>query len=197
MDESARLWPVPGDDMKFEVKSWLLSILVLSVFESVLGVEALPKKGERIVLLGNGFIEREQNYGHFETVLQQRFPQANLVIRNMGNQGDTPAFRPRPGRESQWAFPGAEVFRPEYAMHLGIGHYASPDEWLTLLRADTIVAFFGYSESFDGRDGLATFRAELDAFVVHTLAQRYNGATAPKLVLAGPAAFEDLSLIHI
>ncbi len=160
---------------------------------SALATEKAPRKGERVVLLGSGFIEREQNYGHFETVLHQRFPEHDLVVRNMGNQGDTPAFRPRPGRESQWAFPGAEVFRPKLSMHLGIGHYASPDEWLTLLRADTIVAFFGYSESFDGRAGLANFKAEMDAFVRHTLAQRYNGATAPKLILASPAAFEDRS----
>ena len=190
----ARIRRVPDDDMKLLLRSWLLGVFAVGVSGSVWGAEAVPPvKGERIVLLGNGFIEREQNYGHFETVLQQRFSESNLVVRNMGNQGDTPAFRPRPGRESQWAFPDAEVFRPEYAMHLGIGHYASPDEWLTLLQADTIVAFFGYSESFEGRAGVANFRAELDAFVVHTLAQRYNGSKAPKLMLAGPAAFEDRS----
>jgi hypothetical protein len=131
-------------------RALLLGIALCSVSASA--TEPTPKEGERIVLLGNGFIEREQNYGHFETALQLRFPEQDLVVRNMGNQGDTPAFRPRPGRTSQWAFPGGEVYRPELSMHLGIGHYANPDEWLTLLRADTIVAFFGYSESFDGRE---------------------------------------------
>ncbi len=158
--------------------------------------ESVPKEGERIVFLGNGFFERAQNYGHLETAIQRRFPQAGVVIRNLGNQGDTPAFRPRPGRRSQWAFPGAEAFRPEFKMHLGIGHYMSPDEWLTHLRADTIFACFGYSESFDGPDGLENFRAELNAFVAHTLEQRYNGDRAPRLVLMSPAAFEDLSATH-
>ncbi len=166
---------------------------VISLFGAVMGGEPMPGKGERLVLLGNGFIEREQHYGHFETLLHRRFSEQGLVVRNMGNQGDTPAFRPRPGRPSQWAFPGAEAYRPELSMHLGIGHYPSPDEWLTLLRADVIIAFFGYNESFDGRPGLANFREELDAFVRHTLAQRYNGASPPRLILVGPAAFEDRS----
>lgn len=152
-----------------------------------------PAKGETIVLLGNGLAERMQHYGHFETELYRRYPNANLTIRNMGFQGDTPGFRPRAGRRSPWAFPDAGQFRPEFPTHYGVGHQASPDEWLTLVKADTILAFFGFNESFDGPAGVEKFRGELAAFVKHTLGQKYNGQTAPRLALISPIAFQNLS----
>ena len=72
--------------------------------------------------------------------------------------GDTPGFRPHPARNSQWAFPGAEKFRPEFSRHSGKGFFPTPDQWLTHLKADTIVAFFGYNESFDGPNGVDELR---------------------------------------
>ena len=113
----------------------------------------------------------------------------------MARPGDTPGFRPHPSRKSQWAFPGAEKFRIENAPHGGNGFFPNPDQWLTHLKADTIVAFFGYNESFDGTKHLAAYEAELDAFVVHTLSKAYNGIAAPRLVLVSPIAYEDQSKI--
>ena len=152
-----------------------------------------PVPGERIVLIGNALAERMQYYGHFETALVRRFPEHDLTVRNLAHSGDTPAYRPRAGRSSPWAFPGGDAFQPEYAMHLGSGHYPSFDEWLTLVQADTILAFFGFNESFAGAAGVERFTAELTAFVAHTQQQRYNGRMAPRLVLVSPIAFEDLS----
>ena len=113
----------------------------------------------------------------------------------MARPGDTLGFRPHPSRKSQWAFPGAEKFRIENAPHGGNGFFPNPDQWLTHLKADTIVAFFGYNESFDGTKHLAAYEAELDAFVVHTLSKAYNGIAAPRLVLVSPIAYEDQSKI--
>ena len=152
-----------------------------------------PKKGERIVLLGNGLGERMIQYGHFETELQLRFPEQSLVIRNMCHPAFTPSFRPHPSRKSQWAFPGAESHRPENRIHSGVGHYPSPDEWLTSLKTDTIIAFFGFNESFDGPNGVEKYKGELRAFIKHTLAQNYNGHSAPTLILVSPIAFQDLT----
>lgn len=152
-----------------------------------------PAPGERIVFLGNGLAERDVYYGWLETELHLRYPTKKLIIRNMGRPGDTPGFRPHPARASQWAFPGAEKFHPRLQQHNGKGFFPTPDQWLTHLQADTIVAFFGYNESFDGPEGAANFEAELDAFVKHTLSKAYNGKAAPRLVLVSPIAFEDLS----
>lgn len=151
-------------------------------------------KDARIVLVGNNLCSRMMNFGHFETELHVRYPEQMLFIRNMCDGGDTPGFRPHSGRNSPWAFPGAEEFQTELAHPSGSqGHFETPDEWLTRLKADVILAFFGYSESFQGPDGVENYKAELDGFVRHTLQQRYNGNTPPQLALVSPIAFEDLS----
>ena len=154
---------------------------------------APPEEGERVVFIGNGLAERDVYYSRLETELQLRFPDRKLIVRNMGRPGDTPAFRPHPARVSQWAFPGAEVFRPEFASHNGKGFFPTPDQWLTHLKADTIVAFFGYNESFDGPARVANFEAELEAWVRHSLGLAYNGRSAPRIILVSPIAFENLS----
>jgi hypothetical protein len=106
------------------------------------------------------------DFGHFETELQVRYPDSALFIRNLCDGGDTPGFRPHSGRNSPWAFPGAEKFQTELGESSGSqGHFETPDQWLTRLRADIIVAFFGYNESFRGKEGLENFKSELDAFI--------------------------------
>jgi mono/diheme cytochrome c family protein/glucose/arabinose dehydrogenase len=154
---------------------------------------APPAAGERIVFIGNGLAERDVYYSRLETELHLRFPGQQLIVRNMGRPGDTPGFRPHPARVSQWAFPGAEEFRPELKLHNGKGFFPTPDEWLSHLKADTIVAFFGFNESFDGPGRVGVFEAEMEAFVRHTLGRAYNGREAPRLVLVSPIAFENLS----
>ena len=154
-------------------------------------------KGERVVFIGNSLGERMIHHGFFETELFQRYADKEIFFRSMCHPADTPGFRAHPARDTQWAFPGAEKFHPDKLTHIpglkpGNGHYPYPDEWLTELGADTIVAFFGYNESFDGKAGLANFKAELSAFVDHTLSLSYNGGkSAPRLILATPIAFED------
>ena len=154
---------------------------------------APPSKGERIVLIGNGLAERDVYYHRIETELALRYPEHDLFFRNMGHVGDTPGFRPHPSRASQWAFPGAEKFHPELNVHKGEGFFPTPDQWITHLKADTLVAFFGYNESFDGPTKVANFKSELDAWVLHTLGQAYNGQAAPRLVLVSPIAYENQS----
>lgn len=126
------------------------------------------KKGDHICLIGNTLAERMQHFGHFETLLHAEFPELQLVMRNLGFSGDEIAFRPR-------------------SLNFG-----TPDEHLTANRADVILAFFGFSESFDGVEGLGKFEADLDLFIQNTLAQKYNGHSAPRLALISPIAHEDL-----
>lgn len=134
------------------------------------------------------------NYGHFETELHLRYPDFNLYVRNMCDGGNTPGFRPHASRVSPWAFPGAEKFQTELAHYSDSqGHFETEDQWLSRLKADVILAFFGYSESFEGKQGLEKYKAELDAFIKHTLKQKYNGRTAPQLAIVSPIGFENLS----
>ncbi|MEM6916123.1 MAG: PVC-type heme-binding CxxCH protein, partial [Verrucomicrobiota bacterium] len=140
---------------------------------------------------------RMNHFGHFETELYLRFPDTDLTIRNMGDEGNTPAFRPHPGRnfEEQFAFPGAKALvRQELTNNSKPqGHFETPDQWLTRLGADVVIAFFGFNAAFEGPEGLGRYGKELDAFLKHTLGQKYNGETAPKLALVSPTAIQDLS----
>lgn len=152
------------------------------------------EKDAHIVLIGSNLCSRMMSFGHLETELQIRYPDGRLFIRNMCDGGNTPGFRPHSGRVSPWAFPGAEDFQTELAHHSGSqGDFETPDQWLTRLEADVVIAFFGYSESFQGEEGLDNYKGELEAFVRHTSSQRYNGEAPPQLALVSPIAFQDLS----
>ena len=179
--------------------SWIiLTGLILAACSQAVdrGTPVVLNKGASIVLIGNNLGSRMTRFGHFETELHVRYPDSLLLIRNMCDPGDTPGFRPHSGRNSPWAFPGAEAFQSELATPSGSeGHFESPDEWLTRLQADVIIAFFGYNESFEGPEGLERFKGELDAFIRHTLGQKYNGSTPVQLAVISPVAFEDLSAL--
>ncbi len=176
----------------------LLSFTVFFIScEKPASVEKLSlNERDHVALIGNNLCSRMMNFGHFETNLNLIYPTNHLVIRNMCDGGDTPGFRPHSGRVSPWAFPGAEKFYDELAHGTGSqGHFRTPDEWLTDLKTDVILAFFGYNESFQGASGIENFKNELTAFINHTKSQKYNGSSTPKLVLVSPLAFEDLSSI--
>ena len=150
--------------------------------------------GAHISLIGGNLGSRMMNYGHFETEMYVRYPEKSLIIRNMCDGGDTPGFRPHASRNLPWAFPGAEKFQSEFAKKSDSeGHFDSPDQWLTNLKTDIIIAFFGFSESFDGKENLENYKNELDAFIKHTLSQKYNGVSAPQLVIVSPTAYQDVT----
>jgi putative heme-binding domain-containing protein len=155
-------------------RSILLFGLLASVASPVSGQHRLDlHKDDHIAVIGNTLADRLQHFGHLEAMLQYRFPEHHLVVRDLGFSGDTLTERPRSD------------------------NFGSPDEWLTRVRADVVFAFFGYNESFAGEAGLPQFRKDLEAFVDHTLSQKYNGETIPRLVLCSPIAFEDLKLPHL
>ena len=154
------------------------------------------KKGDRISLVGAGMGSRMVHYGHFETELYLRFPELDLTIRNLCDEGNTPGFRPHPGRgqDGQYAFPGAKelIHKKLQASSGPKGHFETPDQWLTRLETDVVLAFFGFNSSFDGKRELGRFQKELDAFLKHTLSQKYNGKSAPKLALISPTALQPM-----
>src|SRR5262249_5664838 len=124
------------------------------------------KTGDHICIIGNSLADRMQHSGWLESFLYARFPDAQLVFRNLGFSGD------------------------ELTVRLRSEGFGSPDDWLKKEQADVIFAFFGYNESFQGPAGLARFREDLDKFIKDTRGQKYNGKTAPRLVLFSPIAAE-------
>ncbi|MFD2202630.1 PVC-type heme-binding CxxCH protein, partial [Shivajiella indica] len=176
------------------LKNLVILLLAITAFQCSQKETVQLNKSDHIILIGNNLGSRMMEYGLFETEMHVRYPDSLLYIRNMCDGGNTPGFRPHSGRVSPWAFPGAEEFQTELANFSDSqGHFEMPDEWLTRHKADIILAFFGYNESFQGEEGLENYKAELDAFIKHTLQQQYNGNTPPQLAIISPIAFEDLS----
>ncbi len=152
------------------------------------------EKGDHICIIGNTLAERMQHdgYGWFETFLHARHPEHDLTIRNLGFSGDEVNFRQRSqdfGTPDQWLSASAPIPQPNMIADKSV---VNPNRFEKAgTKADVIFAFFGYNESFAGEPGLPKFRDDLAAFIKHTLAQKYNGKAAPKLVLFSPIAFED------
>ncbi len=151
-----------------------LAALILGLCASLLAssvVTAAPKlelkKGDKIVYIGNTLAERMQYFPHFETRLQARFPELNLTVRDLGWSADELTLRPR-----------SKDFE-DHATRLA-DH-----------APDVIFAFFGFNESFAGKEGLAKFEKDLEQFIKDTKETKYHGK-APKLVLVSPIPHEDL-----
>jgi putative heme-binding domain-containing protein len=123
----------------------------------------------RIALVGNTLLERSRLFGHFETLLQQRFPGHNLVVRNLAWSADTPDIQVRPA------------------------NFADLDQHLTHEKIDIIFAAYGFNESFAGQAGLPAFRESLSAYIKVLQAKSFNGKTGPQIVLVSPIANENIT----
>lgn len=149
----------------------LISATIFSVSVSrVKGAEQKLelKPHDQIVIIGNTFAERMQDAGYFETLLHSRFPDKQLVVRNLGWSADELTLRPR---------------SKDFQDH---GHNLEDH------KADVIIACFGFNESFAGEKGLAKFEADLKDFIDTNLKAKYNGKSHPRLVLFSPIANENL-----
>jgi lysophospholipase L1-like esterase len=125
------------------------------------------KDGDRVALIGNTFIEREQNYSYLETLLISRWPDRKITFRNLGWSGDTVHGHAR-------------------------GYFEGPEQGFARLNAivhelKPTVIFLGYGmgESFDGEAGLPAFRAGLERML--DMLKDLNART----VLIGPIKHEN------
>ena len=99
------------------------------------------EKGDHLVIVGNALAERMQYYGGFETRLHSRFPQMELVVRNLGWSADEPNLRPR-----------SKDFQDH--KHTLADH-----------QPNVLLAFFGFNESFAGPAGIKQFEQTLETFL--------------------------------
>ena len=151
-----------------------LLVLIASLLPACVGGYAAPperlelKPGDHVALIGNALADRMQHSGHFETLVVAGAPERELVFRNLAVAGDEVVTRHRSE------------------------NFGSPDEWLARVKADVVLAFLGFNESFKGPEGLSGFRRDLEAFIRHTREQNYGGRGAPRLVLVSPIAAEKV-----
>jgi mono/diheme cytochrome c family protein/glucose/arabinose dehydrogenase len=176
-----------------------LHVLLFSLFSSLSAAELIePAQGASIAIVGGGQGERLLRHPYFEAELQHRFAGRNLVIRNLCDDGDTPGYRDHSGRNSPLAYPGAEKLYPLSKAkdiwgsgQAGSGFAATSDQWLAGIKADVIIAWFGYAESFNGAAGIAAFRKDLEGWLDHTARQKYNGKAAPQVALLAPLPLDE------
>jgi glucose/arabinose dehydrogenase len=147
------------------------------------------QKGDHVCIIGNTLAERMQHDGWLEALIQARFPSHELVFRNLGYSGDEvhPERRLRSanfGSLNEWL---AGVSPPPHKFP-GVAENRFA---LTNTKADVIFAFFGYNESWAGEAGLGAFRNDLTAFLKDVAGQKYNGKSAPRVVLFSPTAFDN------
>jgi len=124
--------------------------------------------GDRVVLLGNTLIEREQRYGYWETLLTSRYPDRNIQFRNLGWSGDT-VFG------EAWA----EFDTPEVG-------FRRRKEHVLALKPTVIMLGYGLNESFEGEAGLPRFLKGLDQ-LLESLAP-----AKARIILLSPPRHEDL-----
>jgi len=137
------------------------------------------RDGDRVVFLGDTFVEREGDRGFIETALVAAHPEASLTIRNLGWSGDT-----------VWAESRGVFDQP-------VKGY---ERMLTLVRElqpTFVFVAYGRNESYRGEAGLADFRKQLEK-----LCEDLRGAATPapntaaatpgamRLVLVTPHRFE-------
>ena len=102
------------------------------------------RDGDRVVFLGDTFVEREGDRGFIETALVAAHPEASLTFRNLGWSGDT-----------VWAESRGVFDQPAkgYERMLAL---------VRELKPTIVFVAYGRNESYQGEAGLASFRTQLE-----------------------------------
>lgn len=143
------------------------------------------RDGDRVVLLGDTFIEREGDRGFIETALIAAHPGAALTIRNLGWSGDT-----------VWAESRGVFDAPAKGYERLLARVRE-------LAPSVVVVAYGRNESFRGPEGLPAFGTQLrklctdlrsaagpQAGAESTASADPASPAGPRLVLVTPHPFE-------
>ncbi len=147
--------------------------------------------GDRVLLIGDVLMERENNFGYLETKMRREFPGRNFAVRNLGYSGDSPLGASRASFDP--VAKGVDslkeqlaVVKPTVAI-LGYGMAASLDE-LTYRQNDPVLnpdpARYGTDHS------PAKFHRELLTLMDLITAASPGGKV--RFVFVGPIKHEDL-----
>ena len=124
--------------------------------------------GDRVVLIGDTFVERDQSHGYFETIVTARDPGKSVTFRNLGWSGDTVFGHARAGFDKP-----ADGFR-------------RLKEHVRALKPTVLIVGYGMADSFAGGRGLPAFTDGFNALLDAV------DAGSTRLVLLSPVAHENL-----
>jgi lysophospholipase L1-like esterase len=123
---------------------------------------------DRVVFVGATLVERDQQYGYFETMLHARFPKVAFTFRNLGWSGD-----------SVWGEARAEFGSQKDG-------YAKLVQEVSEAKPTMLLICYGQSEAFAGEAGLAKFEQQYETLLSDV------AKTGAKIWLIGPTCHEDL-----
>ncbi|MEA3209364.1 MAG: hypothetical protein QOE70_2421 [Chthoniobacter sp.] len=149
-----------------KIRTLLILFTAVSMLHAAPPAKLELQKGEHIAIIGNALADRMQHDGTLEAFIHKAWPQQDISIRNLGFAAD------------------------EITSRMRSDGVPTPDEWLTKVKADVVLAFWGFNESFQGYEGIEKFKADLDKWIDDTAKQNYSGKGAPRLVLFSPIAQE-------
>lgn len=135
--------------------------------------EPILQQSDHVAIIGNTLADRMQHDGWLESYLHALLPEKELTFRNLGFSADEIKLRQR------------------------ADNFGDPDMWMTKCQADVVLCFFGYGESLKGKEGLTGFSNDLAEMIDHMRSQKYNGKSAPRLLIFSPIAHEDHKSPHL
>jgi azurin/lysophospholipase L1-like esterase len=147
----------------------LLLLLCLTLSLSCAHAQLQLSDGDRVLLYGNSFIERLQEDGRFEAMMQVAHADKKLAFRSLAWSGDEVGYRLR---------------LEGYPKHL--------KNLLAKWPANVVILGFGLNESFGGNAGLGRFESDLAGYL-NEINRRHPDA---KIVLLSPLATEDVGHPH-
>src|SRR5262245_24380663 len=134
------------------------------------------RDGDRVVLLGDTLIEREQAHGFVELTLAARFPDRNVLFRNLGWSADTPQGESRVGFDHDKP--------PEFWFHQLTNSIAQ-------VRPTVVVLGYGMANSFAGDAGLPSFIGGMSKLM--NAIRQHAGATHVRFVILTPIPHDRLA----
>jgi putative heme-binding domain-containing protein len=106
-------------------------------------------ENDRVAIVGDTFVEREQEYGWLETELYTRFANRHFTVRNLGWSADTPMGESRASFDFTDANKGFERLMTNIAD----------------VKPTVVIIDYGMAASFDGEAGLTKFKADLEHLI--------------------------------
>ncbi|MFC5051427.1 GDSL-type esterase/lipase family protein [Rubritalea spongiae] len=122
------------------------------------------------LMYGNSLIERLQEEGTFEALMQASTPNKKVQYRSMAYMGDQVDFRIRASR---------------FGTHL--------DYLVKQWPADRIIMAFGGNEAYDGAEGLDEFKAQLTSYI-ELIKKRHPKS---EYIIVSPTAAEKVSSLML
>ena len=131
--------------------------------------------GDRVLLLGDTLIEREQEYCHIELRLHERFKDRQFIVRNLGWSADTPRGTSRSSFDFR---------EPEKV-------FTRLKDQIAQVKPTVVVLGYGMANSFDGLDAVGPFKSDM-AKLMDAIEQIAGGKDKVRFMVVSPIRHERM-----